>query len=49
MITLRVGEPLLFDTSLNRKEAVAKMRKNCHEAIVKLAGISENPYPAEGD
>jgi len=49
MITLRVGEPLLFDTSLSRKEAVVKMRKDCHEAIVRLAGISDNPYPAEGD
>ncbi|MDR0487530.1 MAG: 1-acyl-sn-glycerol-3-phosphate acyltransferase, partial [Treponema sp.] len=26
MITLRVGEPLLFDTNLGRKEAVLKMR-----------------------
>ena len=49
MVTLRVGKPLLFDTALGRKEAVLKMRKDCHEAIVRLAGISDNPYPAEGD
>jgi 1-acyl-sn-glycerol-3-phosphate acyltransferase len=49
MITLRIGEPLLFDPNLGRKEAVLKMRKDCHEAIVRLAGISDNPYPAEGD
>ena len=49
MITLRIGEPLLFDKSLSRKEAVQKMRKECHEAVVRLAGISNNPYPAEGD
>ena len=49
MITLRVGEPLFFDTSLGRREAVQKMRRDCHEAIVRLAGISNNPYPAEGD
>jgi len=49
MITLRIGEPLLFDPNLNRKEAVLKMRKDCHKAIVHLAGISDNPYPAEGD
>jgi 1-acyl-sn-glycerol-3-phosphate acyltransferase len=49
MVTLRIGEPLLFDTTLGRKEAVKKMRKDCHEAIVRLAGISDNPYPAEGD
>ena len=49
MITLRIGEPILFDTALNRKDAVQKMRKDCHEAIVRLAGISGNQYPAEGD
>jgi 1-acyl-sn-glycerol-3-phosphate acyltransferase len=49
MVTLRIGEPLLFDQNLGRKEAVLKMRKDCHEAIVRLAGISNNPYPAEGD
>jgi len=49
MITLRIGEPLLPDTNLPRKEAVVKMRKECHEAIVRLAGITNNIYPAEGD
>jgi len=49
MITIRIGEPLLFDESLGRKEAVQKMRKDCHEAVVRLAGISKNKYPAEGD
>jgi 1-acyl-sn-glycerol-3-phosphate acyltransferase len=49
MVTLRIGEPVLFDPNLNRKEAVQKMRKDCHEAVVRLAGISNNPYPAEGD
>ena len=49
MITLRIGEPLLFDTSLGRKEAILKMRKDCHEAVVRLAGITNNIYPAEGD
>jgi len=49
MITVRIGEPILFDESLTRKEAVQKMRKECHAAIVDLAGIKDNPYPAEGD
>ncbi|MCL1928812.1 MAG: 1-acyl-sn-glycerol-3-phosphate acyltransferase [Treponema sp.] len=49
MITLRIGEPLLVDPDLNRKEAVRKLRKECHEALVRLAGITNNPYPAEGD
>jgi 1-acyl-sn-glycerol-3-phosphate acyltransferase len=49
MITLRIGEPLLFDETLPRKEAVQKMRRDCHEAIIRLAGVKDNPYPAEGD
>jgi hypothetical protein len=44
-----IGEPLQLDANLSRKEAVQKMRKDCHETIVRLAGISDNPYPAEGD
>jgi 1-acyl-sn-glycerol-3-phosphate acyltransferase len=48
-ITLRIGEPVLLDETLGRKEAVAKLRKECHEAVVRLAGISENRFPAEGD
>ena len=49
MITLNIGEPILSDESLSRKEAVKKLRIDCHEAIVRLAGISDNPYTAEGD
>jgi len=49
MVTLRIGEPLLFDETLPRKEAVQKMRKECHEAVIRLAGVRDNPFPAEGD
>ena len=49
MITASVGEPILLDESLGRKEAVQKLRKDCHEAIAALAGIRDNPFPAEGD
>ncbi|QQO08028.1 lysophospholipid acyltransferase family protein [Breznakiella homolactica] len=48
-ITLRIGEPLFPDTNLNRKEAVIRLREECHRAIVELAGITDNPYPCEGD
>lgn len=49
MITLKIGEPVFFDNNLDRKAAVIKIRKECHEAVVRLAGITNNPYPAEGD
>ena len=49
LITVNIGEPLLFDKNLSRRENIEKMRKNCHEAVVDLAGIRDNPYEAEGD
>ena len=49
MITLRIGKPLMFDYSLSRREAVIKLRKECHDAVVRLAGIYNNPFLAEGD
>jgi 1-acyl-sn-glycerol-3-phosphate acyltransferase len=49
LLTVRIGEPVLLDGTLNRKEAVQKLRKETHEAVVRLAGITNNPYPVEGD
>ena len=49
MITVTIGEPITPDRSLGRREAVQKLRKLCHERIVELAGIEDNPYAAEGD
>ncbi|MDR0503662.1 MAG: 1-acyl-sn-glycerol-3-phosphate acyltransferase [Treponema sp.] len=49
LITVNIGEPVLIDQALDRKTAVAKLRKDCHEAMVRLAGITNNPYPPEGD
>ncbi|MDR3343304.1 MAG: 1-acyl-sn-glycerol-3-phosphate acyltransferase [Treponema sp.] len=49
LITLRMGAPLLPDITLPRKEAVNLLREECHRKIVELAGITNNPYPAEGD
>jgi 1-acyl-sn-glycerol-3-phosphate acyltransferase len=49
MITLRIGEPIMSDLSLSRKEAVKRLRETCHRAVVDLAGITNNPWPCEGD
>ncbi|MDR2633367.1 MAG: 1-acyl-sn-glycerol-3-phosphate acyltransferase [Treponema sp.] len=49
LITLRIGDPLVPDLSLPRKEAVSLLREQCHKRIVELAGIRDNPYPCEGD
>jgi 1-acyl-sn-glycerol-3-phosphate acyltransferase len=51
LVTLRIGEPILPDKTLKRRESVDKLRKETHEAVVRLAGINpaDNPWPAEGD
>ncbi|GHU40507.1 hypothetical protein FACS1894190_07470 [Spirochaetia bacterium] len=51
LVTLRIGEPILPDLTLPRKEAVNLLREKCHKAVIELAGIKEgtNPYPCEGD
>jgi 1-acyl-sn-glycerol-3-phosphate acyltransferase len=49
LITLRIGEPILPDTSKPRREAAALLRELTHRKIVELAGIADNLYPCEGD
>jgi 1-acyl-sn-glycerol-3-phosphate acyltransferase len=49
LITLRIGEPIMPDLSLSRREAVQLLRSQTHRKIVELAGITHNPYPCEGD
>jgi 1-acyl-sn-glycerol-3-phosphate acyltransferase len=49
MITVTIGEPIMPDQSLGRKEGIQQLRSLCHKRIVELAGIRNNPYPAEGD
>jgi 1-acyl-sn-glycerol-3-phosphate acyltransferase len=49
LITLRIGDPILPDLSLPRKEAVNLLREQCHKSIVDLAGIRDNPWPNAGD
>jgi 1-acyl-sn-glycerol-3-phosphate acyltransferase len=49
LITLRIGEPIMPDLSKPRREAVALLREQTHRKIVELAGITDNPYPCEGD
>ena len=45
--TLHIGEPIYPDLSLPYKEASAKLVKEAHEAVCRLAGIDpkENIYP----
>lgn len=46
-ITLRIGQPLFADTSLDVLEQEADLTKRCHDAVCSLAGINpnDNLYP----
>ncbi|MBO7651237.1 MAG: 1-acyl-sn-glycerol-3-phosphate acyltransferase [Bacteroidales bacterium] len=48
-VTLHVGEPVFFDMDQPRKEETGRMLKLVHERMVQMAGIEENPWPAEGE
>ena len=45
--TLSIGEPLLADPTLPRKQREADLVKRCHEEVCRLAGIdpAKNLYP----
>ena len=47
LITVRIGEPIFPDNSKARKEEVANLLNKTHKAICNLAGIIDNPWPAE--
>ncbi len=47
LITVRIGEPIFPDKSRPRKEEVSNLLVKTHSAICELAGIIENPWPAE--
>ena len=47
-ITLRIGQPLFANTSLDVLEQEADLTRRCHEAVCSLAGINpnDNLYPS---
>jgi 1-acyl-sn-glycerol-3-phosphate acyltransferase len=49
LITLRIGEPVVPDATQPRRDEVQRLRSETHRRIVELAGIENNPYPAEAD
>jgi 1-acyl-sn-glycerol-3-phosphate acyltransferase len=49
MVTLNIGEPIMPDQSMPRREAAVLLRAQTHRIIVELAGITDNSFPCEGD
>ena len=48
-VTLHVGEPIWFDKSANRKEELDRVCREAHAAMVRMAGIEVNPWPASDE
>ena len=45
-VTLHVGEPIWFDKNTPRKSELDRVRQLAHDAMVRMAGIEVNPWPA---
>ncbi|MBQ2322890.1 MAG: hypothetical protein II375_10125, partial [Bacteroidales bacterium] len=45
-VTLNIGEPIFPNPELkgNRAASIDDLRKRTHEAVVKLAGVENNPW-----
>ena len=48
-VTLHVGEPIWLDKSKPRKEELDRACREAHAAMVRMAGIEANPWPANGE
>lgn len=46
LVTLHVGEPVIPDQKIPRKDCMKKMLEETHAQIVQMAGIQGNPWPA---
>lgn len=46
LMQLNIGEPIFPNCNAARKEEVDRLRELSHKAVVKLAGIKNNPWPA---
>ena len=45
-VTITIGEPVLVDKSCRRRQELDRLRDESHRAMVQMAGILENPWPA---
>lgn len=49
LITITIGEPIFPDTSANRKQEVDRLLHTAHAQMLKMAGITKNPWPIAGN
>ncbi len=46
LVTLHVGDPIIPDTTVPRKAEAQRLRDLTHSAMLEMAGIVSNPWPA---
>ena len=46
LLTVTIGEPLYPDTTQPRKTEVDRLRDMAHQQMLRMAGITHNPWPA---
>ena len=49
LLTVTIGEPIFPDTTQPRKTEVDRLREVAHNQMIKMAGITHNPWPAAWD
>lgn len=49
LLTIHVGDPIIPDPNIPRKEEAARMRDLAHKTMCNMAGIVSNPWPSSID
>ena len=49
LITIRVGDPIVPNPNVPRKEEASRMRDLAHQTMLDMAGIVSNPWPSNID
>ena len=49
LVTIRVGDPIVPDLNVPRKEETARIRDLAHKTMLDMAGIVSNPWPSNID
>lgn len=48
-VTITIGEPIMVDKTRRRKDELDRLRDAAHQAMVDMAGIVVNPWPAAAE
>lgn len=49
LITIHIGDPIIPNLNISRKEDAARMRDLAHKTMLEMAGVVSNPWPSSID